>query len=308
MTLRFPVAAEDNGVLLRVFLRRQGMSVALAASIKAAGGFWRAEQPIHTNMPVYAGDCITCALPPEKPLRVVPEALPLAIVYEDAHAMVLNKPAGQTVHPTLGYQSGTLAGAFCGEMARRDTPRAFRPVNRLDRNTSGLVLCAMNAFATPLLAKSAQKTYCAIVQGEMPLGDGEINAPIGFAEGSFVQHCVRADGKHSVTRYAVLAAGGGLSLVRVVPVTGRTHQIRVHFAHMGFPLAGDDFYGGETTLIARHALHCAELRFAPVLAPNASPCVLRAPLPQDMVALARRITPDSGDTSHFDSLICTEDC
>ena len=197
--------------------------------------------------------------------------------------MVLNKPAGQTVHPTRGYADGTLANAFRGRMAARGSAAVFRPVNRLDRGTSGLVLCAMNAYAAPLLAAAMQKVYYAVAEGLVDGEEGAIDAPIALAHESIIQRCVCGRGRPSRTEYRVLARGGGHTLLRVVPVTGRTHQIRVHFASRGHPLAGDGMYGGCPEHMARPALHCGEVSFG-LPGENAAHTV-HAPLPEDMRAL-----------------------
>ena len=197
--------------------------------------------------------------------------------------MVLNKPAGQTVHPTRGYADGTLANAFRGRMAARGSAAVFRPVNRLDRGTSGLVLCAMNAYAAPLLAAAVQKVYYAVAEGLVDGEEGAIDAPIALAHGSIIQRCVCGRGQPSRTEYRVLARGGGHTLLRVVPVTGRTHQIRVHFASQGHPLAGDGMYGGRAEHMARPALHCGAVSFG--LTGEDAAHTVHAPLPEDMRAL-----------------------
>ena len=197
--------------------------------------------------------------------------------------MVLNKPAGQTVHPTRGYADGTLANAFRGRMEARGSAAVFRPVNRLDRGTSGLVLCAMNAYAAPLLAAAVQKVYYAVAEGLVDGEEGAIDAPIALAHGSIIQRCVCGRGRPSRTEYRVLARGGGHTLLRVVPVTGRTHQIRVHFASQGHPLAGDGMYGGRAEHMARPALHCGAVSFG--LPGEDAARTVHAPLPEDMRAL-----------------------
>lgn len=292
MTLEWEVQPGEEKMLLRDFLRRRGVSSTLARAVKREDGFFCDGAPIHTDARLCAGQHILFALPPEPETDVLPQRLPLEIVYEDAHAMVLNKPAGQTVHPTRGYADGTLANAFCGVMAARGADTVFRPVNRLDKGTSGLVLCAMNAYAAPLLAASAQKVYYAVAEGMLESDSGAIDAPIALAHGSLIQRCVcgqdRQDaqdgqGRPSRTEYTVLARGGGHTLLRVVPVTGRTHQIRVHFASIGHPLAGDDLYGGSTAQLARPALHCGELSFLPP--EGGARRTFRAALPADLQAL-----------------------
>ena len=247
--LRYIVPPEANCQRLGIFLRTQGVTAALIKSVKYNGdGFFADGAPLHTDQPVHPGQQISFALPPEPPTSVTPQPVPFAIAYEDEFAAVLEKPAGIAVHPTLNYPDGTLANGWLYHLQQQGKTGVFRPVNRIDKNTSGLVLCAQNSFAAPLLADSAQKCYLAIVQGILPLGPGQVEAPIARRGDSIIGRCVREDGKYSLTRYNVLGVGTGHSLVACTPCTGRTHQIRVHMAYIGHPLAGDTLYGGSCLL------------------------------------------------------------
>lgn len=286
LTLTYTVPPEADGRRLQLFLRERGVTAGCIKSVKhQGGGFFADGRPLHTDQPVHTGQRITFALPPEPPTAVTPQPAPFRLAYEDDFAAVLDKPAGLAVHPTLNHPDGTLANGWLYHLAQQGRTGVFRPVNRIDKNTSGLVLCAQNAFAAPLLAQSAEKCYLAIAQGALPLGPGRIEAPIARRGDSIIGRCVRADGKPSVTEYTVLAAAGGHSLLACRPVTGRTHQIRVHLAHLGHPLAGDSLYGGSPQLIGRHALHCAAVRFRhPVTGETLR---VTSPLPADMAALCR---------------------
>ena len=261
MTLTFDVPMHEDGWLLRDVLRARRVSATLLTQLKNTDGIRVDGQPLRANERVAAGACIALTLPPEHESSVEPQTIPVSIAYESPHAAVLDKPAGMAVHPTLGYKDGTLANAWMGVLAARGEGGIFRPVNRIDRNTSGLVLCAKNAWAAPILAENVKKTYLAIVEGELPLGKGVIDAPIARCPDSIIRRRVDASGKQSRTEYTVLASSCGYSLAACNPVTGRTHQIRVHFAWAGHPLAGDDLYGGGRERIGRHALHCAAIMF-----------------------------------------------
>ncbi len=265
MQLYFTVPPQADGTLLRTFLRQCNVSTELSRAVKFRGGGYFADgAPILANRPVFAGQVVSFALPPELTEGAAPEAaLMPTIIYEDDFAIVLEKPAGIAVHPTLNYGSGTLANGYAALMQHRGESPVFRAVNRIDKDTSGLVLAAKNAYAAPLLAAHVTKRYYAIAQGILPLGDGVIDAPIGRQGDSIIGRCVRADGKPSRTEYCVTQhnQAAGLTLAECTPITGRTHQIRVHFSSIGHPLAGDDLYGGARDLIARQALHCGEMCF-----------------------------------------------
>lgn len=151
--LRYTVPPENDGCRLGLFLRMQGVTAGLIKSVKYDGdGFFADDRAIRTNEPVHTGQCIRFALPPERETSVVPQPVPFSVAYEDAFAAVLDKPAGIAVHPTLNYPDGTLANGWLYRLHQQGKDGIFRPVNRIDKNTSGLVLCAQNAFAAPLLA------------------------------------------------------------------------------------------------------------------------------------------------------------
>lgn len=279
MKLQFEVREEEDGLLLRDFLRLKKVSAGLRSAVKRDRGFFRNGNVVYTNEHVRQNDCISFCLPPENAGSVTPQDIPLSIVYEDEQAMVLDKPVGQAVHPTLGYSDGTLANAFCGEMKRRGNQIPFRPINRIDHGTSGLVLCAMNAYAAPILAESCQKVYYAVIEGHLSCTEGVIDAPIARCRDSIVRREVAGSGKPSRTEYTVLYESERFTLVRCIPVTGRTHQIRVHFSWLGHPLVGDDFYGAKTAL-GRPALHCGEVTFSVFRQVH-----IRRRLPRDMQSL-----------------------
>ena len=294
MQLIFPVPPEADGTLLRSFLRRCAVSTELARAVKFhGGGFFADGEPILANRPVRAGQQIAFALPEDGPGVEPQPEIPVQAVYEDAFALVLEKPPHLAVHPTLNYPRDTLANGYAARAAARGTSPVFRPVNRIDKDTSGLVLAAANGYAAPLLAGNVEKLYYAVVEGELPLGPGVIDAPIGRRGDSIIGRCVTPEGKPSRTEYTILKAENGLSLAACVPVTGRTHQIRVHFASIGHPLAGDDLYGRHRDRIGRQALHCARQTFrVPVHTAGPDAVRLQVPLVFETVTVESPLPPD----------------
>ena len=269
MKLYFPVPPQADGVLLRNFLRRCAVSTELARAVKFHGsGFFADGQPILANRRLAAGQMLSFELPADGEGVAPQPEIPVQVVHEDAFALLLEKPPRLAVHPTLNYPLDTLANGYAAWAAAQGRSTVFRPVNRIDKDTSGLVLAARNSYAAPLLAQGVEKLYYAIVEGELPLGPGVIDAPIGRQGDSIIGRCVTTEGKPSRTEYTIIKEENGLSLAACVPVTGRTHQIRVHFASIGHPLAGDNLYGGSRERIGRQALHCARQSFAvPVYTP-----------------------------------------
>ena len=232
--------------------------------------------------------------------NVPPSDIPLDIIYEDAHVIALNKPPYMPTHPSHNHHDDTLANALAWRYAQAGEPFVFRPMGRLDRNTSGIVLAAKDKLASGMLTAAIRegevnKTYIAIAVGELPLGTGvqTIDCGIRRQAESVIMRTTCPDStapdEVSVTDYEVLEARDGLSLVRVRPRTGRTHQIRVHFAYIGHPLLGDDLYGTPDERIGRHALHAQSLEL-PLPFADRRIC-LQAPMAEDMLLLIKQYFP-----------------
>lgn len=183
--------------------------------------------------------------------------LNIPIAFENDNLVIFNKSGGIPVHPSIKHQGDTLGNFFSALYPEM----TFRPVNRLDKDTSGLVVVAKNAYSANLLQSSCEKTYFAVVHGVTD-EYGTINAPIAREQESIIVRCVREDGQQAVTHYRRIAHNEKYSLLEIHLETGRTHQIRVHFSHIGHPLAGDDLYGGTREDISRQALHCGVITFA----------------------------------------------
>jgi 23S rRNA pseudouridine1911/1915/1917 synthase len=205
-------------------------------------------------------------------------SLNVPIAFENESLVVFNKPSGMPVHPSIRHQGDTLGNYF----AYLYPELTFRSVNRLDRDTSGLCIIAKDAHAAKLLQGCCKKVYYAAVHGEIP-ESGTIDAPIARERESIILRCVRDDGQRAVTHFKRLKTNGRYSLAEIDLETGRTHQIRVHFAHIGAPLAGDDLYGGLRDDISRQALHCGKLTFSDPM--TGEPITVSSELPKDITDL-----------------------
>ncbi|QAT49679.1 RluA family pseudouridine synthase [Caproiciproducens sp. NJN-50] len=281
--LRFTVPSCFQGSRLKSFLREYcGISTRLLAKLKREpmGIAVNGRHAIATDR-LQKGDLICLRLPQDEK---IPESenLPFPVVFEDQDLLVVNKPAGMPMYPCPGHDRDSLSNAYSNYCAVRGEPSSFRPVYRLDRDTTGLVVLAKHSYAASALAGNVRKTYLAVCEGILR-DSGKIEQPIGMKEGSRIQRTVRPDGRYALTRWRSLSAGNGLSLLALRLKTGRTHQIRVHLSNCGHPLAGDDFYGGSLSLIRRQALHCAEIRFVHPVTKQKIRFVQR--LPEDMEKL-----------------------
>nr|WP_246569678.1 RluA family pseudouridine synthase [Lentibacillus saliphilus] len=216
---------------------------------------------------LHTGDMLSVQFPNEtRSEHICSQDIPLNIIYEDDAVLVLDKPAGMAVMPSMNQPNGTLANALAGYYEQNRLSYTVHIVTRLDKDTSGLVLVAKHRYAHMVLSEaqkntSIKRSYVAIIQGTLPVQEGVFTAPIGRKQDSVVERVVRPDGQKAVTHFQVREAYADHTVVDVRLETGRTHQIRVHFSHAGYPLAGDTLYGGRQRMIMRQALHSTFLEF-----------------------------------------------
>ena len=234
---------------LSSFLKNElKMSTGLVNKVKWANGLRVNGASCHTNYPVEPGDRIAVLLTEEVPEYPAEEG-PLTVLYEDAYLLAVDKPAGMLIHPSRNRNTGTLANLVQGYYRANNQQGAFHPLTRLDRDTFGIVLIAKNAHIHALLqAEKPQKTYEALTYGGPKADSGLIDAPIARREKPSLLREIRPDGKPSLTRFRVLERGENICRLELEPVTGRTHQLRLHCAHEGYPILGDPQYGTETSM------------------------------------------------------------
>ena len=285
MKFSFTVKELQHGMRLNIFLRENGVSAALIRKIKfASDGMLVNGEKKNADWLLNAGDVVEIKTADDTmESTVIPQQGKLDIVYMDDCCMVVNKPYDMPCHPSFNHPTDTLANYFMGYWQAKGENKICRIINRLDRNTSGLVLIALDAHSAEKLKGKVEKTYTAVISGKPEKDHDVIDLPIARQQESIITRCVREDGQRAVTEYWVKKSGGGISLLDIRLHTGRTHQIRVHFSHLGYPLEGDELYGGCMDRINRHALHCTSLVFT---APDSSRQVsVSVPLPRDMQKL-----------------------
>ena len=243
MELKHIAAREGR---LSSFLRGElKMSTGLMNKLKWGDSLCVNGTPQRTNFPVRPGDVITVRLEEEQP-EYPPQDGPLDILYEDDYLLVVDKPAGMLIHPSRSKNDGTLANYVFGYYQKTHQSSAFHPMTRLDRDTFGIVLLAKNAHIHALLQTvDVRKTYHALVMSCPDCPEGIIDAPIARLPLPSLLRCVSPEGKPSLTEYTLLEQNGNISKLALRPITGRTHQLRVHCAYMGFPILGDPQYGSE---------------------------------------------------------------
>jgi 23S rRNA pseudouridine1911/1915/1917 synthase len=271
------------------FSRTQVQRLSESGNITVNGAAAKSSQKLEI------GDQVRIVIPPPIPSTLTPEAIPLQILYEDKDLMVVDKPAGLTVHPAPGHFTHTLANAVLAHCPEIDTGESNRPgiVHRLDKDTSGLIIIAKNRPAHIKLAeqfksRTVKKVYQALVRGHLTPEQGTIEAGIGRDPRDRKRMAVVSRGREARTEYKVLRYIDNYSLLEVRPKTGRTHQIRVHLAAIGFPVVGDATYGARSSYLSRQFLHAYKLGFK--LPSTGEYCEFESPLPPDLVQALREIS------------------
>ena len=217
--------------------------------------------------------------------NIVPKEMNLDILYEDDWLLIINKSANIAVHPSILHYDNSLSNGIKFYFDKIGLKKKIRPVNRLDRNTSGIVIFAKNEYIQECLINQMKnnnfkKEYLAIVEGYFDEKSGTINKPIARKENSIIERCISLNGKESITKYKVLKEFNNYSFIKCILLTGRTHQIRVHLASINHPILGDSLYGKESKLINRQALHCYNINFIHPIYKNNIQII--AQLPNDM--------------------------
>lgn len=274
----------DN--VLHVLKEQFLLSDRLITKLKKANKIYLNSLPTYTKKSVTVGDTVSVLIDFEEDnSNIVASNIPLNIIYEDDYLLVLNKLANIAIHPSILHFDNSLSNGVKFYFDKLGLKKKIRIVNRLDRNTSGIVILAKNEYIQECLIKQMKtnefkKEYLAIAKGILESKSGTLNFPIARKEGSIIERTVSSDGDSAITHYDVVKEFNNLSLVHIVLETGRTHQIRVHFSHIGHPILGDTLYGSPSELINRQALHSYKLTFIhPV---TKKELILESSLPNDI--------------------------
>jgi len=293
MHLEYRVTKDnDNQKVSQVLKNKLKFSRGEMRRLKRCAGVMVNGQTVRLNTPVTEGDLIRVNFQDDNDQPVLPQDMPLDILFEDEHILVVNKPSNMLVHPLSYHVLDTLANGVIYHWQQQGHNSKFRAVSRLDKDTSGVILIAKSSYMCHQLSEQmknglCRREYLAVVHNRVTMDDGIIDLPIGRPYDDSLIFGVTPLGKEAITHFTVLHCFASGSLVKLRLETGRTHQIRVHMSHLGHPLMGDDLYGGDLDLIHRQALHSWRLQFNhPVTKENMQ---LEAPLPGDMTTLIHKL-------------------
>lgn len=287
-TLTYKIKPSEEGLRIEQFLRGNGYSRQNLVELKKMkesvllNGIW-----VHLNDTLHTDDQLTIHIQEnESSEKIPPIEHPLDIVYEDEDIIVINKLAGMPIHPSQNNYYNSLANALAYYYQQKGEHFIFRCTNRLDRDTSGLTVIAKHMLSSNILSAAVRRhdihrEYLSIVRGNVTPESGTIDAPLSRKEGSIIERMVDFEnGERAVTHYKVIDHKNGHSLISLYLETGRTHQIRIHMKHIGFPLVGDYLYNPDMEYISRQALHSHRLKFTHPITGKTMEFV--APLPEDM--------------------------
>lgn len=286
--LKFIVPPEYDRHIAKHFLKGYcGISTRMITRLKREkDGILMNGKILRTVDLVEAGAEVVINLPEEEPSFIEPIEGRLDIIYEDEFLLAVNKPPFMPVHPAKQHQTDTLANIVAYYAKQKGESYVFRAHNRLDRNTSGIVLIAKDKFTINKFKNNVHKKYFALTHGKIT-ENGTIKAPIGLCDDSKIIRHVLTEGAPAITHYSVISGCDEFSFISLVLETGKTHQIRCHMSHLGHPLLGDDLYGGSLEMINRQALHCGEISFIhPVTEEKIS---ITTELPEDMKIIINTI-------------------
>lgn len=293
-TLTYTITEENSGYKISQYLHYLGYSSQNLTELKKMPqSILLNDIPCFMNRLLSPGDTLTVRIQEtESSPQVVPVELPLSILYEDEDLVVVNKPAGMPIHPSMNNYKNSLANGLAWYYQQQNKPFIFRCTNRLDRDTSGLVVVSKHMVSASILSTAVKhreihREYIAIVSGRVTPEKGLIEAPLGRKDSSIIERVVDFEnGEYAATNYRVLKYLNGHTVVALKLETGRTHQIRIHMKHLGFPLIGDYLYNPDMRYISRQALHSARLAFIHPITKEAMQ--FEAPLPEDMQQVINR--------------------
>ena len=288
-TINYKISKESNGFRIEQFLKHKGYSSQNITQIKRMPKSVLVNgQHCYMRDTLKTGDTLTiCIQENDRSEKIPPTFLPLDIVYEDEDIIVINKPSGMPIHPSMNNYTNSMANALAWYYQQQNKPFIFRCSNRLDRDTSGLTVVAKHLVSGNILScmvrdHKIEREYLALVRGHVAPDKGTINAPLARKGGTIIERIVDFEhGETAITHYRTLSEKNGHSLISLHLETGRTHQIRVHLKHLGYPLIGDYLYNPDMEYMTRQALHSHKLTFEHPI--TGEPMCFTAPLPEDML-------------------------
>jgi 23S rRNA pseudouridine1911/1915/1917 synthase len=291
------LTASSPGERLDLFIVRQmpELTRSFIQKLVEDGHITLNSKPSRAGIRLKAGNIISIVIPPPEPCDIEAEDIPLCIIYEDQDLLVVDKPAGMTTHPAPGSPAHTLVNAVLSHLpVLPDSGSPARPgiVHRLDKDTSGLIIIAKTPAALAKLSaqfksRTVKKAYVTLVRGKLKPESGFIDAPIGRDRSHRQRMSITESGRPARTAYTTIRSYDGYTLAEARPETGRTHQIRVHFASMGHPVAGDATYGSKSELVGRQFLHAARLSFK--LPSTGKAVEFASPLPSDLQSALEKL-------------------